>query len=445
MRSLASIALLAITPAALAAQLPDPATRALGMGGAYTALARGYEAVAWNPGLLAARGRPGFSLSLPRVAFEFGSNTYGLSDLRRYADEPLTDADKQTLLDMVDTSLTMRAIAGVTPFALQIGPFGLSMGTTGDMTGGFGRDAVELALFGNASRSGPGEFFTAAGSFARGWAASTLAASFAMPIPLSMGRLSVGVTGKRIWGHGLAYGTELSSSFAVNPAFDVQAAGHVIYTEVGDDFNFEGFDVLGGDATNGSGFGVDLGGVLDLTGARNGLRIGVALVNVIGTMNWDESRLRYDRFLFQVAQDASGNVTDTLIHDSLRTEAQINSDPTARALRDSLLEHAGFSKLIRAGVALRLGGFTLGADAQLRLSEGLDRQPAQLVAVGAEYVLLGILPLRAGLATDFSDAFTISGGTGLHLGPVKLDIGASNTGGSDRPGLKLGAGIGLIF
>lgn len=445
MRPLASIAFLAITPAALAAQLPDPATRAVGLGGAYTAMARGYEAVAWNPGLLAARGRPGFSMSLPRVVFDFGSNAYGLSDLRRYADETLTDADKQTLLDKVDTTLTIRSVGGVTPFALQIGPFGLSFGTTGDMVGGLGKDAIELMLFGNASRSGPGEFFTAAGSFAQGWSASTLAASFALPVPLSMGRLSVGITGKKIWGHGLALGRETSSSFQVNPTFQVAAAGHVIYTDLVDDWEFDGLNILGKEGSPGSGFGVDLGGVLDLTGARNGLRIGVALVNVIGTMDWDASRFRYDRFSYQVTQNASGTVTDTRIQDSLITEAQINGDPTARALRDSLLDNAGFSKLVRAGVALRLGPFTLGADAQLRLSEGLDRQPAQQVAVGAEYVLLGFLPLRAGIATDFSDAFTLSGGTGLNLGPVKLDVSAANTGGSDRPGVRVGAGLGLIF
>ena len=55
-----------LLPALLQAQLPDPSTRALGMGGAYTSLARGYEAVAWNPAMLAAVGRPGFTIGLPQ-------------------------------------------------------------------------------------------------------------------------------------------------------------------------------------------------------------------------------------------------------------------------------------------------------------------------------------------------------------------------------------------
>lgn len=437
----ASLALLA-APAALAAQLPDNSTRALGMGGAYTALARGYEAVSWNPALLAARGRPGFSLSLPTMQFEFGSNAYGLGDFRRYSEEYLTDADKQLLLGKVDSTLEVRTIMGVTPFALQIGPFALSLGTAGDAFAGLGRDAVELLLFGNASRSGPGEFFTAAGSNARGWAATTLAGSFALPLPLPIGRFSAGVTAKKIWGHALGMGRELNSQIGLNPNFTATARGHVIYTDYDDAYDFKGFALFDDQASPGSGFGFDLGGVVDLPG---GLRLSATVVNVVGSMDWDETRFRYDRMTVAVTQDGAGNVTDTLINDSAITVAEINADAEARALRDTLLAHANFSKLLRAGVALRLGGLRLGADAQLRLSEGLDRQPSQAVAVGAEYVLLGILPLRAGVATDFGDALTLSAGTGLHLGPVKLDVGASNTEGSDRPGVRVGAGLALIF
>lgn len=436
-----SLALLA-APAALAAQLPDNSTRSLGMGGAYTALARGFEAVSWNPALLAARGRPGLSISLPAAQFEFGSNAYGFGDFNKYSEEYLTDADKQLLLDKVDSTLEVRTIVGVTPFALQIGPFAMSLGTSGDAFAGLGRDAVELMLFGNASRSGPGQYFTAAGSNARGWAATTLAGSFALPLPLPIGRVSAGVTVKKIWGHALGVGRELNSQLGLNPNFTATARGHVIYTDYDEDYDFEGFALFDEQASPGSGFGLDLGGVWDLSG---GLRISATMVNAIGSMSWDESRFRYDRVTLAVTQDGAGNVSDTLIKDSALTVTAINADPEARALRDTLLAHANFAKLLRAGVSLRLGGLRVGADAQIRLSEGLDRQPSQAVAVGAEYVLLGILPLRAGVATDFGDALTLSAGTGLHLGPVKFDIGASNTEGSDRPGVRVGAGIGLIF
>src|SRR5919199_6728839 len=47
-----------------AAQLPSASAVALGSGDNYTALARGYNAVAWNPAGLAMPGNPGFSLTI---------------------------------------------------------------------------------------------------------------------------------------------------------------------------------------------------------------------------------------------------------------------------------------------------------------------------------------------------------------------------------------------
>src|SRR5919206_4656656 len=59
-------AIIALTCAAhpAAAQLPSASAVALGTGDNYTALARGYNAVAWNPAGLAMPGNPGFSLTI---------------------------------------------------------------------------------------------------------------------------------------------------------------------------------------------------------------------------------------------------------------------------------------------------------------------------------------------------------------------------------------------
>ena len=171
-----------LVPALMQAQLPDPSTRALGMGGAYSSLARGYEAVAWNPAMLAAVGRPGFTLDLPHVNVEFGSNAFGLSDVRKYANTFLTDADKATLLGKIDSTLTLRSMFGATPFGLSVGPFAILVGTAGQMNFGVGKDAVRLALYGNAPRVGSPSLFTAQGSNGRAWAATTIAGSFALPM-----------------------------------------------------------------------------------------------------------------------------------------------------------------------------------------------------------------------------------------------------------------------
>jgi hypothetical protein len=423
--------LLLLAPGALAAQVPGLSSRALGMAGAYTINARGFEAPSWNPAVLALSGRAGFSIGLPSAAFEFGSNAYGLSDLRHYAGKFLSFQDKTDLLAKVDTALAVRTIASGSPFGISIGRFALSVTASGDMDARLGKDAVELGLFGNAHRSGPGQFFTAAGSRAGGWGAATIAASYAMPFQLPLGRLSVGVTAKKVFGIGLGRGAETASQFQVNPAFTAHGAGHSIYTDYAN----------GTTSAPGGGFGVDVGGILQLPG---GLTVGATLVNVVATMSWDADRFRYERVDYQVVQSPSGQITDTQL-DSTLVGSQIDSDPAARALRDSLLAHASFSRVVRAGATLRLGGILLAADGQLRLSQGLDRQPSQSLSVGGEYVLLGILPLRAGIGTDFGDGLVLSAGTGLYLGPVKLDVSVANISGSDHPGVRLGAGLALVF
>ncbi|HXY70128.1 MAG TPA: DUF5723 family protein [Gemmatimonadales bacterium] len=435
-----------LVPALVQAQLSDPSTRALGMGGAYTTSARGYEAVAWNPAMLAAAGRPSFSIDLPHVNLEFGSNAYGLSDVEKYSRAFLSDADKQTLLGKIkDSTLTIRSLLGVAPFGLSVGPFGLLVSTAGQMNLGVGKDAVRLALYGNAPRTGSSSVFTAKGSNGLAWAATTVAGSFAWPFQIPLGRLAVGATYKYVIGHFVGSATDLGTQVSFNPLFSATEAGQAIYTNY--DSNCGKFSpfasgMCGGRA--GSGYGVDLGGTLQLAGRS--MTLSAVLVNVIGKMTWDQDRLFYSRTVRQNTQLASGTVQDTVLSQvTLQNAAAIGNDTSASKLRSALLANGDFAKLARAGVALRNGDLTLAADAQVRLKQGLDQQPSQQLAVGAEYRVLGVLPLRAGLASDFAGATAISGGVGLSVVGINLDVSAADIFGSTRPGVRVGFGLGLIF
>lgn len=434
-------------PAALSAQLPNPSTRALALGGAYTSLARGFEAVSWNPAMLAVSGGRSFTIGLPQLQVEVGSNTYSWQDFRDYANNTLNEADKRYLLDQIsldDSVLTIRTIAGLAPFGLSIGRFGFAVGTSGDLDLSVGRDAIELLLYGNSRRSGPGQFFTAAGSRARGWAASTIAGSLAWPFRLPQGRLSLGVTYKRVTGHFIGRAEELASRFQVNPSFLARAEGHAIYTDYSRTYDPSGpGDVLGGEGKAGSGYGIDVGATIQFAGSA--VTLSAVAVNAAGSMTWDAGRLVYERTVDTLTQDASGRVRDTSVAVLRVTPAQIGADPRARALRDSLLANADFARLVRVGVALRAGGLSVAADAQLRLSEGLDRRPPQAISAGAEYRVLRILPIRVGIGWDFGESFVLSGGTGLQLLGLNLDVSAASISGTVRPGAVFSAGVGLMF
>ena len=438
MRHLFAATLPLLVPAALAAQLPDPSIRSLGMAGANSAVATGWEAVALNPALLSARGRPGWSLGLPRIQTEVASNAWGMSELRTYGGKTLSDADKQALLDQIDSTLDTRAQFGITPFGLQIGPFAFSIASAGDLQANVGKDFAELLLFGNANRSTP---FTLTGSRADGWAATTAGLSYAMAFGTPAGRLNAGVTVKKVWGNGLGSGREITSTLQSSPNFNARLVGHTVYTDYPDGYNFSSAgDFLGGTGSPGSGYGMDLGAVWELSG----ITVAASVTNVAHKMDWDASRFTYEHVDYRVTQDAAGNTTDTTIRVELHG-AEIDTNAIARTLRDSVVANSNFSRQLRAGAAMKLGGVRLAADALIRLSDGIDRPPSQAVAVGAEYVFMGLLPLRAGFGTDFDGTTRYSGGLGLYLGPVRIDVGASTTLGSQRDVTRVGAGLGLVF
>lgn len=437
MRRLLAFAALAI-PAALPAQVSGNSARALGMGNAYTALARGWEAVAWNPAMLGRPGQPGVSIGLPQMTGEVGNNAFTVGDIRKYADQDLTDADKQYLLSRIrndDSTWVVRGRLGAQALGVSVGPLAFSYSMSGFVSASASRDAVEFALNGNGAFSTGQNFFELAGSGGNGWAASTLAGSYGRSFNTSLGRMSAGVTVKWVKGNFLGVAHDEGSQIYSD---SVVAVGEVLYTEYNN--NFEGFGDIFSRAP-GHGLGVDLGATLQL---GRGMLLSVVLVNPIGSMSWDQDRLRFDRSDYTLRMSANGVVSDTSSQTTLRGSA-ISGDPAAAALRDSLLDNASFSKALRAGVATHLAGITLGSDIAFRLKEGLDRMPAVNLGVGAEYVVLGFLPLRAGFRSDFDETTAISVGTGLKLGFFTLDLSAAEIMGSRHPGALVGAGFGLTF
>jgi len=439
MRRILSLAALALLPAAAAAQVPGSSARALGMGNAYGALARGFEAIAWNPAMLASTHGYGVTIGLPTGTGEIGNNSFSIGDILDYRDKDLSDADKQYLLSRVvndDSTLMGRAAAGINALGFSVGSFAFSLSSSGYVQAQASRDAVEFALNGNGAFTGTGNFFDLAGSGGEGWGVTTLAGSYARHFTTPMGRLNAGVTVKRVWGSFLGRARDDGSQVGADT---VDAVGHVIYTDYPNgDFSGLG-DIFG--RSPGSGYGVDVGGALELS---DRLTVSAALINVIGSMSWKEDRLRYERAFYTVSLGSNGIVRDTTA-DSVLVGSEIATDPQAVALRDSMLADARFSRQLRGSVAYRMGGLILGGDLAMRLSHGLDRTPDVAAGGGVEYTVLGFLPLRAGVRTDFHQTTAVTAGTGLRLGPFALDFSGAAFLGSRNPGVIVGAGMGLFF
>src|SRR5256886_10769847 len=119
--------------------------------------------------LLAMPGHPGFSLNLVQFGLRAGSNSFAMSDFNTYKDKVLTTADKTALLNEVrqgdpNRTLSIDVQPSVGGLALSAGTFALSVSAAGGVGADVSSDAVELALFGNVTRTGAGQSYTATGS-----------------------------------------------------------------------------------------------------------------------------------------------------------------------------------------------------------------------------------------------------------------------------------------
>jgi F plasmid transfer operon, TraF, protein len=420
-------------PAVLVAQSGQNTARAVAMGQSMTASARGYEAIVWNPALLGMPGRPGFSFNLIQAGVSAHSTALGPSDLwHYYHTDTLSVADKNDILAKVrttsDSTLGVGVLGDVMGVGLTFKNFGVALLGTADGNLAVSSDAVELALFGNTARRAPGERYLGTGSQGAGVGAASLAFSWGQGFRLPVGHLAVGATVKYTRTLMAAQASDLGSYVQNEPSFAARVGGHALAF----DWDKSHF--------NGSGIGVDLGAAYQFV---SGIRIAASIQNLVSTMSWSDSNLVYYRKEYLLQQDANGLTYSDSTITNIDKAPYNASDPAQKALRDSLLTGHPLGTMLRLGAQLSAGPVLLAGDAQFRVAKGIVAGPAQRLSVGAE-LPLSVIRLRGGVASDFSGGFSLSGGLGFKLGPVRLDFAAATTPGGDRQGLMVATGLSVM-
>src|SRR5689334_18903923 len=211
----------------LDAQLVSASAASLALGDNYTALARGINAVAWNP---AGLGMP----DNPFVSFAFagrgaaGTDPISLSDLSKYSGVTVPNAVLASWLSRVQAQGGQKVDAeGAGSFALSVGPIAFQLATSAYERGKLSPDAVEVLLYGNAGQSGTPRTMSLKGSRTEAAVTTTAAASFGQSIDVGMGPLTqhiaLGATVKYIVGNALLLGEDAGSQLDANPlALNVQ-------------------------------------------------------------------------------------------------------------------------------------------------------------------------------------------------------------------------------
>jgi hypothetical protein len=407
-KSAVALALAAAFVQPASAQLSSSSTAALGMGDNYTAAARGFSAISWNPAGLALTGTPSSSFQFLTLRGLAGVDPVTLKDIADYGGEVVPVAVKTDWLSRITAEGSQQGTSGFDGnwLSLQIGHFGLQASTTGRAIANFSPGIARLLMFGNTDASGTPQTIDLSNSSMDVNAYSTLALAYAMPFAMSDGksRLSVGVTGKYTMGHFMAIGDESTGSANADPT-SVSLKFPIVHTPFSDD---EG----GFDQNSGNGIGLDVGVAFE----SGKLTVAAAVQNAINSFEWDESKLYYRPGELLFNKD-----TTTSSFDSEKFSSA-NGVPAALRSRVADLK---FKPVIAAGAAYNMSNkLRVTGDVRLGSADGILVGPKTHAGAGVEYRLLSWLPVRVGGAylklDDENTGTQIGGGIGIDLAGFNL-------------------------
>lgn len=406
-RSLAAV-LMAVSSAGVGAapavgQLPSPAAAAAGMGGNYTAVARGFAAPAWNPALLAVSGRPAYSVAVLTGHAALGMNPVSGLELLRNANEPVSSAKRSEWLQQIEAADGQSGIGGadVTYLAFSTGAFALQVSTQLEGRIRASPDLARLAL--DPASVGDPSQLDVSGSGLDFFATSTVAASYG--IRVSSGRASLGQTELTLGG-----------TLKYTLGHYLLTGRHVLGAD--DPFPVIRSDTSLSGPSSGGGVGLDVGAAL-----RSGMWTASFTVrNVIAGFSWNVRKLE----LASVGQIFSGEPSPGGTVDDV----------------PELLERVNdlrYEPVVAAGVAVQPSPrLLLSADARSAARGGMELEHVAHVGVGAEYRALPQLPVRAGVAV-LDGGYRAAGGVGLQLGGLEAAVAAGVR------DLGFGAGADLMF
>ena len=395
LRLLGATALLALATTAQAQG--NASAAATGMAGNYTALARNFNAAAWNPANLGLDGNSRFSLALsPQLLV--GSGPITLADLKDYEGVVVPASVREAWLAKVSENggQDLDGELHITPLALSIGHVALSATTTVRANGALPTAMAELLLFGNAGRTGTPQDYTLPDLRLDGNATTTIALAYGRRLGfVPVGDFAIGVTGKYLLGHAAGSMIDNGSAIASNPV------------SLGINAPFVVTDTA--EMVNGTGFGMDIGASWQV----GSLRTSAVLHDAFSTFAWKTDNLYYMPVQATFTQSTSTQLVDSLV--------PLSQAPLA--LQDELrarIENATPTPTLALGVAWTgIRRLTLAADLRQRFGDGLDLGPDTQVGVGAELRLIPFIPLRAGVTT-LGTGMRYAGGLGLEFGVVNL-------------------------
>ncbi|HSJ26402.1 MAG TPA: hypothetical protein VK929_17105 [Longimicrobiales bacterium] len=404
--AVAATAVLAVALPA-AGQVASPSTAALGMADNFTATARGYSALAWNPAGLALSGGPSTSALIGTVRALTGLGPVTLADLASVQGEVVSDAVRRQWLAEITAEGGQAGAAGfdMTWAAIQFGNVGLQFSTTARALNNVSPGLAELLLVGNVDE-GTARAIDAGGSSVDMSLYSTAAAGYAVPFQVGPDMLlSIGLSAKYTFGHSMALSGQSTGGTTTDP-ITVDLTFPVAYSPL-----------VGDDGANqyqtGGGFSFDIGAGLEM-GAWT---LAATAVNLVSTFEWDPDQMHY--------REMRLSASDGEVESSFEQQAFSAAPASVRQALDDYT----FQRNLALGVLYRHNPrLMISADARHGSTDGLATRPPMHVGAGLEYRLLPWLPVQAGAAMvrlrDAREGAQFAGGMRIEVGSFELSASA---------------------
>ncbi len=444
-RLILALALFVTGGEALATGYGDTQPRAMGIAGAYGAMARGVESIYWNPANLALSDSPKLSLPLNMgLSFIMENNSISISDYNKYNGDFISDEDKDDILGDIpggglrfntDVGLFMPVIGGVA-FPL---PWGLSSAIAINarigMEGEVPRDMIDLLLNGNQfardrEAVGKSAGYDIAKWDGQGWGLGILSWAVAKPImPSSL--------------------QNYLSEFAVGATFKVMGGGfgEILRSDGGIETRVSGTDIDAYAVTRfggGLGFGIDLGA----TGVTKDGKttVGLALMNLLDTMNWSISAQQDSVFVQASRLRALSFTGKAGLDEIFDNPVDGSGDPVFNETVDESSFALSLPAMLRLGATHKpIPKLTVSGQYDQAFSSGFGISSTPRLALGVEYRLVDWFPLSFGLSGGGRAGQ--SSAIGFSFGPFAagrwrltlMETGLVNRGGL-LPGSSQGAG-----
>jgi len=371
--------------------------RALGMGGAYTALARGVHAPDWNPANLGLPDNPKLSMSFVSAGAQISNNSFTQGMYNKYVGKELSSGDVADILSSIpDNGLRFGVRGTARLLSFSTGKFAMTLGCDFGTYGTLEKDIFELIFKGNELDK--------------------------------MYRFDhIDASGEGIGLIGFSYGDQVQVEFA--DIFTVGGSLNLLYglgyakIEKAD-FSVitkdSGFD-LHGDyeartaAMSDMGWGLTVGAAAKMD---EKLTLSMSLTNLLGNMSWSNNvelaRGFIDADSVTVLDfDESGE--DDLVADSSWTE---DADRFSSRLPIQM----------RLGALYEEGDFVMTADYSQGFRTTAWTNTTPQFAFGTEWRKVSWLPLRMGVLLGGQLGFGTSFGLGVRPGGFVWDLAIMNRG-----------------